>query len=93
MLNKLLSDGRIVKCVLTIDEIISLRNSARIMMGQTFDNGQPLDMMKYAFYVMALQYSLNEKGVRSDSVWILADHFIRDINQESEAEVVIKQSE
>lgn len=52
------------------------------MMGQTFDDGQPVDMIKYALFMMNLKDIVAKNGVDVHSNWLIADHFITDINQE-----------
>lgn len=86
MLEKYLSQKGLVNKVLTIPEIISLSkgdNKINIVMGQTFDSGQPLDMMKYAIFMMDLKdlISQESKGIVKSS-WIIADHFMTSINKE-----------
>ena len=49
MLEKYLSQRALVQNVLTIDDLLQKtaeRKRLNIMMGQTFDEGQPVDMMK-----------------------------------------------
>lgn len=91
MLSQYLSDKRIVNNVLGLDEIISFENkNVKIMMGQTFDSGQPLDMMKYSLFIMGLQDILSTTN-NIESIWLLADHFITDINKDAEKNEIDKQ--
>lgn len=86
MLEKYLSQEGLVNKVLTIPEILSLhrRNqNINIVMGQTFDSGQPLDLIKYALFMMDLKDLISQESrgtVRT--FWIIADHFMTSINRE-----------
>ncbi len=81
------SQNILIEKVLTPDEILGLVNKNQkinIMMGQTFDSGQPIDMMKYALFMMSLEDSISHKNTRVNSVWLIADHFMTDINRDKE---------
>jgi len=84
----------VVERILSIEDLEKRIQSGcqiNIMMGQTFDGGQPMDMLKYGLFMMNLSDYLKEKGVSSSRNWLLADHFITDINKDSESEIVEKQ--
>ena len=94
MLEKYLSQRALVQNVLTIDDLLQKtaeRKRLNIMMGQTFDEGQPVDMMKYALFMMDLGDILAQKGIEVSSNWLIADHFITDINKEGEAAQIREQ--
>ena len=87
MIEQFLSQRVLVQSVLTIEELkrgVENGQSFNIMMGQTFDDGQPVDIMKYALFIMNLSDVLRRKDVRVVARWLIADHFITDINQELE---------
>jgi hypothetical protein len=93
LLKKYLSQNNLVEKVLNLDEALSLssrENSANIMMGQTFDFGQPVDMMKYGLFIMNLQDILSSEGMDVNSKWLIADHFISEINQDKSSSEVSK---
>ncbi|HII71171.1 TPA: hypothetical protein HA265_00260 [Candidatus Woesearchaeota archaeon] len=75
-------DDRIVDTFLTQQEIEDSQGTVNIMMGQTFDAGQPVDMVKYALFMMELSDRLEEKGCRPNATWLLADHFMTEINSD-----------
>ena len=88
-----LSNGLVVQDVLTLTDLkakIGEKKPINIMMGQTFDDGQPVDMMKYALFIMGLCDVLKAQGIDASANWLIADHFITDINQEGEASKVKK---
>lgn len=94
MIEQFLSQKTLVHSVLTIEELkreVENGQSFNIMMGQTFDKGQPVDMMKYALFMMNLADILRQDGVQVTARWLIADHFITDINQELEAEKAVDQ--
>lgn len=96
MLQEYLSQKALVQNVATIGELEQRVRSGRpinMMMGQTFDAGQPVDMMKYAMFMMNLSDMLQNAGVDVTSNWLIADHFIVDINQDQAAEEARKQVE
>lgn len=66
---------------------------ANIMMGQTFDDGQPVDIVKYAILIMDIQDIFSSAGVKSSSTWLIADHFISDINKDEEKAEVERQAQ
>lgn len=81
-----IKNSRVVERVLSVEDLreqIQKNTSINIMMGQTFDNGQPIDMLKYGLFIMNLSDFLENKGVDVKSNWLLADHFITDINQDA----------
>ena len=55
------------------------------MMGLTFDKGQPLDMLKYSLFIMSLSDIIAKEGATVNSNWLIADHFIVDINKDASA--------
>jgi hypothetical protein len=67
-----------------LDSLAHQRKNISIMMGQTFDEGQPADMVKYGLFIMELEDHLREIGANPYSQWILADHFMTAINKEKE---------
>ena len=88
MIEKYLSQKELVQSVSTIEDLRDKSGSGKtlnIMMGQTFDDGQPVDLMKYALFMMTLEDFLKEGGTQVTTKWLIADHFITDINQELEA--------
>lgn len=88
MIEQFLSQRTLVQSVVTIEELkrgAENGQSFNIMMGQTFDDGQPVDIMKYALFIMNLSDVLREEGAQVVARWLVADHFITDINQELEA--------
>jgi hypothetical protein len=94
MVKDYLSQKGLVERVLTIDEIEAMKGRSapiNIMMGQTFDEGQPVDMIKYALAIMELQDRLQESGTEVNSNWLIADHFMVDINQDADAETAREQ--
>jgi G:T/U-mismatch repair DNA glycosylase len=84
----------VVERVLSAEDLkeqIQKNTSINIMMGQTFDSGQPVDMLKYGLFIMNLSDFLENKGIDVKSNWLLADHFITDINQDAEYQTIKKQ--
>src|SRR3989338_6395118 len=84
-----LSQKALVSNVSTLDELGQHLTAAReqrrtlnLMMGQTFDNGQPVDMMKYALSIMNLSDVMQNAGVAVKSNWLIADHFVVNINND-----------
>ena len=69
-----------------------LLGRANIMMGQTFDDGQPVDIIKYAILIMDIQDIFSLAGTKSSSTWLIADHFISDINKDEEKVEVERQA-
>ncbi|MBI4919441.1 hypothetical protein HY837_05900 [archaeon] len=92
MLKNYLSRKSLVEKVLTLDELEKLKSPVNLMMGQTFDEGQPLDMLKYALFIMNLSDLLRDRGVDVTASWLIADHFISEINKDNDAEVVKRQA-
>lgn len=85
MIREYLTQKALVQNVATIDELeqlVDARKPINMMMGQTFDAGQPVDMMKYALFMMNLSDALHDASVDVTSNWLIADHFIVDINQD-----------
>jgi hypothetical protein len=85
MLEEYLSQKRLVDKVLTFQEIekkISKNKTINIMMGQTYDYGQPINLLKYSLFIINLQNILKQEGVDSKSSILLADHFMTDFNKE-----------
>lgn len=96
MIREYLSQKALVQNVATIGELEQRVKSGKpvnMMMGQTFDSGQPVDMMKYALFMMNLSDALHDAGVDVTSNWLIADHFIVDINQDQVAAEARKQVE
>ena len=69
------------------DQIIE-SSSIEIMMGQTFDDGQPVDMLKYGLFMMNLSDLIKNNSRQVKLNWLLADHFITDINQDAEVQTI-----
>ena len=96
MIREYLSQKALVQNVATIGELeqrVESKRPINMMMGQTFDFGQPVDMMKYAMFMMNLSDMLQDAGVDVTSNWLIADHFIVDINQDQAAAEAKKQVE
>ncbi len=79
-----LSRKELVARILDVKEILqfSKGDKAKIIMGVTFDAGQTLDMMKYGLFLMDLHDLLTKKGVNAEAQWIIADHFMTDLNKD-----------
>jgi hypothetical protein len=102
-------DNRLISCVETylsqkvlvgnissmkeLKDKLNEKKPLNIMMGQTFDEGQPLDLLKYAFVIMNTSDMINKLGIETHSKWLIADHFITDINQDQSLEKVKEQAE
>jgi len=85
MIREYISRKGLIEKVLTTEEIlllISKKNKVNIVMGQTFDSGQPVDMIKYALFIMNLHDMLEKEGSEVTSNWVIADHFMTQINQD-----------
>jgi hypothetical protein len=85
MLEKFLNQFSLVQRVLTLDELrqkTSENTSLNVMMGQTFDDGQPIDLLKYSLFMMSFQDLLQEDEIDVKSSMLLADHFLTDFNRE-----------
>ncbi len=85
MIQDYISQKSIVQGVHTVQELellLAQKKPLNIMMGQTFDQGQPVDMLKYSFFIMNLSDRINNSASSGKSTWLLADHFITDINQD-----------
>lgn len=96
MIRKYLSNKAIVQNIATIEELEQLIESGeplKVMMGQSFDGGQPVDMMKYALFMMNFSDLLNLEGIDVKSNWLIADHFVVDINQDQTRDEAKKQVE
>lgn len=96
MIEKFLSQKELVQGVQTIPELnarIEQGGQLNIMMGQTFDDGQPVDILKYALFMMDLSDQIGQRGVKTLPRWLIADHFITDINQDEEVAKVREQIE
>ncbi len=94
MIQEYLSQKTLVQSVSTVEELEERVKSGKplnILMGQTFDDGQPVDMMKYALFMMNLGDLLAKDGIETSINWLIADHFITDINHEGEATQVREQ--
>jgi hypothetical protein len=84
-LTKMLSQVRLVERVITQEDLENLTRDGKnvpIMMGQTFDKGQPADMIKYGLFIMELEDCFRNIGANPSSQWVLADHFMTTINKE-----------
>jgi hypothetical protein len=72
----------------SIDSLQRLR-SGHILMGQTFDDGQPLDILKYALVMGILGKELRSLKVSDvKEQMVLADSFMYEINTEKSKAVV-----
>lgn len=94
MIEQFLSQKLLVENVITVGDLKDRMASSghiNIMMGQTFDDGQPVDMLKYALFMMNLGDIIHSAGVEVTPRWLIADHFITDINQDQEAARVQEQ--
>lgn len=94
MIEQYLSQRLLVDSVLTTEDLtrrIASGGRINMMMGQTFDGGQPVDMIKYALFMMNLSDIVQKTGLEVNSRWLIADHFITEINQDEEATVAKKQ--
>ncbi|MEK6830409.1 MAG: hypothetical protein AABX77_00060 [Nanoarchaeota archaeon] len=94
-LEEYLTQKTLIEKVLTIDEITAMSKKNKnisIEMGQTFDEGQPLEMIKYALFIMNLQDLISQQGASVSSHWIIADHFMTSINKDKEIEQAKKQA-
>ena len=91
MLKEYLSQrGLVMKLYYSLDEVLDLaknREMLTILMGQTFDAGQPIELLKYALFMMNLQDILERSGKEVHSQILLADYFMVDINKEITQEV------
>lgn len=76
-----------------LEEAASENAQVNIMMGQTFDEGQPLDMVKYSLLMAGVGDVLAQSDLNARPTWLMADHFISDINQDQGQEVVRHQVE
>ena len=96
MIKEYLTQKGLVEKVLTIDEILSIpqeNQEINIMMGQTFDSGQPIDMMKYALFIMELEDIMDTRGSKVSSTWLIADHFMTNINEDKAVKEALEQAE
>lgn len=94
MIEKYLSQKELVQSVLSIEDLnnrVKTGRALNIMMGQTFDDGQPVDLLKYGLFIMNLSDILRGQGVEVTARWLIADHFITEINQDKEVAVAQKQ--
>lgn len=92
MIKEYLDQKALVQAVSTVEELeakiedgIKSKKSLHLMMGQTFDNGQPVEMLKYALFMMNLADQIRTAGAQVISNWLIADHFIVEINQDQAA--------
>ncbi len=89
LVEQFVSNKTIVGNILTKGDLetrIAARSPITLMMGQTFDDGQPVDMMKYALFMMTMSDILRQGNIEVTPTWLIADHFITDINQDREVE-------
>jgi len=87
MLSEFLRDFEVVERILTPEELehsVLKNKPINIMMGQTFDAGQPVDMLKYALIMKELGDALISKGIEVSTKWLVADHFLYSINRDVE---------
>ena len=82
-----ISQPGLIHQVLTEEELVALAEPGRevnMMMGQTFDGGQPIEMLKYALTMTNLSDLLTAGGANVTANWLIADHFITDINEDAD---------
>lgn len=88
MLRDFLAASLVVSDILTEAELDEMAASGgttlSVMMGITFDHGQPLDLLKYGLFLIGLQEALERAGNKVRCTWVLADHFVVDINRDEE---------
>ncbi|MBI5066353.1 hypothetical protein HZA97_09035 [Candidatus Woesearchaeota archaeon] len=95
MIKTYLEQKGLIEKVLTIKELEKLaqtKTEINLMMGQTFDEGQPLDMLKYALFIMNLSDLMRQTEVKVNSTWLIADHFISEINNDKDKDLVKMQA-
>lgn len=93
-LEKILFQSELVDRVITLKDLNSLAHQEKnvsIIMGQTFDEGQPVDIVKYGLFIMELEDYFKKHRVIPLSKWVLADHFITIINKEKEQSEILSQ--
>jgi hypothetical protein len=86
-LTKILSQFELVDRIITQKDLDNLAIPGKkipIIMGQTFDDGQPVDMVKYGLVIMEIEEALKNTSADPSSQWVLADHFMTAINKEKE---------
>lgn len=89
MIEKYLSQKGLVQSVLTVEDLnrkVQTGGALNIMMGQTFDEGQPVDLLKYGLFIINFSEVLKGAGVKAIPRWLVADHFITEINRDKEVE-------
>ncbi|MBU2640115.1 MAG: hypothetical protein KKG75_05435 [Nanoarchaeota archaeon] len=89
MLNEYLSQEGLVRRILTLNDLerrIKEGRPINIMMGQTFDDGHPSDLLKYSLFMMNLRDLLEIEGVEATTTILLADHFMTDFNKDMSKE-------
>lgn len=92
MLKNYLAQDGLVRRVLTLDELETRIEDGRpveMMMGQSYDDGQPIDLLKYSLFMMNLKDLLKPSGVDVNINMLLADHFMTDFNKEMSREEAI----
>ena len=93
MLEEYLSQKGLVDKVFTLEEIkekISKGRPINILMGQSYDDGQPINLLKYSLFIMNFQDVLKQEGTDSTATILLADHFMTDFNKEMSKEDAFK---
>jgi hypothetical protein len=96
MIDQFLSNKNLIELVLTSDEILEMsrkNRGIRIMMGQTFDEGQPIEMLKYVVFIMNLSDLLSKNGVEVTANLLIADHFMTEINEDKHRDEAKRQVE
>ncbi len=89
MIEAIIPQKEFVQQIITVEDLqaeIATGGNLKIMMGQTFDEGQPVDMLKYALIIMNYGDLLEKNGSQTETQWLIADHFITDINQDLDIE-------
>jgi hypothetical protein len=85
MFDALLGLDAVIAGVETREEAVALATPGQkvnILMGQTFDHGQPLDLLKYALFMMEAVDELRAAGAVPTATWVVADHFLTHLNQD-----------
>ncbi|MFH1400413.1 MAG: hypothetical protein ABIH41_02745 [Nanoarchaeota archaeon] len=85
MIETYIHQPTIVDSVLTCEDLARLSEGSgqvSLMMGQTFDEGQPFDMLKYGLFMMNMVDFFKAQGSAAQAYWMIADHFLTDINRD-----------
>jgi len=77
----------------TLQADLGNRGDLAIMMGQTFDDGQPLDLIKFGLLMADIQDVARQNQIDSTASWLIADHFISEINKDQPKSAVNMQGQ